>query len=157
METKFFVYQNADKVLSAQRVINFTDKGNYLTGFSLTDKGPRTFRYDRVIELVGSETELMERFGYWQINEVINPHKSQKIEIHFTGFKAADKARLEETAEEAGMQVNSSMSDYVEVLCCGYNAGPKKLEKARANHIIIISEPEFMQLLETGEIPSLAV
>jgi BRCT domain type II-containing protein len=39
------------------------------------------------------------------------------------------------------------------MLCCGYNAGPSKVNAARMKGTIIIDEESFVHFIETGEIP----
>ncbi|MCI5192690.1 MAG: hypothetical protein D3915_06125 [Candidatus Electrothrix sp. AU1_5] len=74
-------------------------------------------------------------------------------EICFTGFKKADKIKLVELAESEGMVVRGAVTINLEFLCCGYNAGPKKIEKARHHGVIILNESQFKTMLQTGEIP----
>jgi BRCT domain type II-containing protein len=56
-------------------------------------------------------------------------------------------------AESTGMVVRSSVTRSLNFLCCGYSGGPKKIEKARAQNVIALNEEQFIQLLETGEVP----
>lgn len=149
-----FIYLNADKGLSANTVTGISEKGEYFHGFCSRVNNVRSFRHDRIVETVENENELPERLSYWQENKGSIPKKSHRLEIVFTGFKADDKARLEQTAKDAGMLVRSSMSGYLDFLCYGYNAGSKKMEYARTNKILILSEAEFMELLETGSVPT---
>ena len=58
-------------------------------------------------------------------------------------------------AEGNGIVVRSTVKNNLNFLCCGYNAGPKKIEKARAQNVIALDEEQFVRLLETGEIPEL--
>ncbi len=51
------------------------------------------------------------------------------------------------------MVVRRSVTRSLNFLCCGYNAGPKKIEKARAKNVIALNEEQFTQLLDTGEVP----
>lgn len=45
------------------------------------------------------------------------------------------------------------MMSLLSFLCAGDNAGPAKLEKARAPGVVIMDRAQFENLLETGEIP----
>ncbi|MEY4767957.1 MAG: hypothetical protein RL637_596 [Pseudomonadota bacterium] len=113
--------------------------------------------------------ELQQRFAFWQKNISVLPvdskPKSNKPilkrdantidEICFTGFKSADKQRLTKIAIAANMLVRKEVSTNLKYLCCGYNAGPKKLEIAREKNILTLSESQFINLIETGEIPEL--
>nr|WP_149022640.1 BRCT domain-containing protein [Salmonella enterica] len=71
----------------------------------------------------------------------------------FTGFKKADKERLVDKANEQGLTVRTSVTQNLQMLCCGYNAGSSKVSAARMKGTIIIDEPGFIHFLETGEIP----
>lgn len=75
------------------------------------------------------------------------------LDVCFTGFKAEDKKRLIATAEQNGMIVRSSVTQKLNFLCWGYNAGPKKIQAARARNVIAHNEEQFLSLLETGELP----
>ena len=74
-------------------------------------------------------------------------------EICFTGFKKEDKERLLKVAANAGLFIRSSVTSKLEYLCCGENAGPKKIDKARHQGIVALTELEFISLIETGEVP----
>lgn len=75
------------------------------------------------------------------------------FDVCFTGFKKADKERLVDKANEQGLTVRTSVTQSLQMLCCGYNAGPSKVSAARMKGTIIIDEPGFIHFLETGEIP----
>jgi predicted DNA-binding transcriptional regulator YafY len=160
-----FIYLNSKDELSARTVRNISEKGAYFQGFCLMDNAVKTFRHDRIIEKVGTESELPERFAYWEKNppafyprseshrHILKRDENTTFEICFTGFKTEDKARLSKVATDAKMIVRSAVTEYLDILCYGYNAGPKKLELALAKNILILSEPQLMTLIETGEIP----
>lgn len=65
--------------------------------------------------------------------------------VCFTGFTASEKDRLIETAKERGLKVVQSVTDELHYLVCGPNAGPKKLEKAKAQGVAIILEEDFIK------------
>ena len=75
------------------------------------------------------------------------------LEICFTGFKAQDKNTLTKIAESNGMIVRSNVTNQLSILCCGYNAGPAKVGRARHQGVKVLSESQFHSLIETGEIP----
>lgn len=76
------------------------------------------------------------------------------IIVCFTGFKAADKKRLSDLATKNHMQVNKTVSHGIRYLVCGYNAGPAKIDNAKYEGGEAITEQQFLDLLETGEMPS---
>ena len=71
----------------------------------------------------------------------------------FTGFSTADKERLGGMAKAAGIAVKSSVTTHLRFLCHGAKAGPKKLEKAKAQGTVILDEKQFTLLCGTGELP----
>ena len=153
MTTWHFIYQNAKGVLSDRTIVNVVDKGDYFQGHCLDSNSKKSFRHDRVVEFVGDKDNLSASLNVWKCNKSSIPSKPHILEIHFTGFREADKSRLSLAAKDAGMLVRHSLSGYLDILCCGYNASPKKIETAQKNQLIIISEIQFLNLLETGELP----
>ena len=79
--------------------------------------------------------------------------QSDTLDICFTGFGKAEKAKLTELAEDAGMVVRQSVTVFLNFLCYGPNAGPKKMEKARMQGVIALSASQFEDMIITGEIP----
>lgn len=153
MATLFFIYQNAENILSARTVMNAVNKGDYFQGFCSSSNVIRSFKHDRVVEFVADENGLIPLLPDWEAKKSSIPKKPHKLEICFTGFKETDKIRLSKLALDAGMLVRSSVTGYLDILCCGYNAGAKKIEKAREMQLIILSEPQLINLLETGDLP----
>ncbi len=64
-------------------------------------------------------------------------------EILFTGFHREDRSILEAMAEKNGFYVCTKVTNYLEYLVCGYNAGPSKIQKARMNGATLLDESEF--------------
>lgn len=75
-------------------------------------------------------------------------------QICFTGFRPDEKERLWDIADNADMRVVQSVTKKLKFLCVGEDPGPVKLEKAKAQKVIIISEQQFLNMLKTGEIPN---
>lgn len=75
------------------------------------------------------------------------PFEAIGAEILFTGFSKSDRADLEELAEGAGMEVRKSVTQFLDYLCTGPNAGPSKLSQAEATGAEILDRDEFMDLL----------
>jgi NAD-dependent DNA ligase len=73
--------------------------------------------------------------------------------ILFTGFKAADRARLEKLATDHQFAIRKSVSHGLAILVAGSNAGPAKLADAKQEGATVLSEAEFMKLMDTGELP----
>ncbi|PIJ42612.1 hypothetical protein BOM24_12270 [Tatumella sp. OPLPL6] len=58
------------------------------------------------------------------------------------------------TSKKNGMVVRNSVTKQLQVLCCGYNAGPTKVMTARIQGVLVMDIDQFNALIETGEIPS---
>lgn len=159
---RIFIYRDARGSITAREVTNVSETDQYIQGICLKADALRTFRKDRVLEDISDKARINERLEYHIAN---NPepvvtgsshrkiHTAGSLEVCFTGFKKSDKEQLIELAESSGMFVRSSVTNNLNFLCCGYNAGPKKVEKSRHQGVVVLSETQFKTLLETGEIP----
>ncbi len=71
--------------------------------------------------------------------------------IVFTGkMVRGTRSEMQELARGLGARVQSSVSGATDILVCGEKVGAKKLEKARALGVHIISEEEFFQWTEAN-------
>jgi NAD-dependent DNA ligase len=73
-------------------------------------------------------------------------------EVCFTGFGVSERQELEARASAGGLHVVTSVTKGLMLLVAGTNAGPAKLEKARAGGIAVVERAGFEHFLETGEI-----
>lgn len=160
-ETKQFIYQDSRGNVTARLVENTSESGDYLQGICLKARGLRTFRLDRILEYVTS-SNVDERLAFHIQNcppprpkgeSTRNINSLGQPEICFTGFKSSDKASLTKLAEDSGMFIRGSVTTKLDFLCCGDNAGPKKIEKARHQGVVALNESQFKEMLSTGEIP----
>lgn len=74
------------------------------------------------------------------------------ISICFTGFTASQSEEMKDRARSAGFGVNTRIVKSTTHLCCGENAGPKKVSDARVQGVALISYSDFLHMTETGEI-----
>lgn len=81
-----------------------------------------------------------------------NRKQRPSVNICFTGFTASAASEMKELAITNGFGVNSSVAKATTHLCCGSNAGPKKVEAAKARGLRILTDEEFQRMMETGEI-----
>ena len=159
MEELHFVYINAKGQVSAQSIFNPSHSAEHIQGICSAIKQLRTFRKDRVIRYVLSADAAstfiatIKESDYSHIQ--LSKPKVLKVtfDVCFTGFKKADKDRLIESATANGMTVRSSVTQNLQLLCCGYNAGPTKVTAARMKGIVILDEIQFDNFVKTGEIP----
>lgn len=80
--------------------------------------------------------------------------KDNRLQVCFTGFGASKKVELTNLAQDKKFNVVASVTKKLDFLCGGENAGPRKLEKAIEQGVQILSENEFINLIETGEVPN---
>jgi len=151
-----FIYQDARGNITAREISDVSETEAYLQGYCHLANDLRTFRKDRILEILAGGDDIESKVKqYISISPPPKapPKSHHLLDVCFTGFKREDKKRLKATAENAGILVRSSVTRSLNFLCCGYNAGPKKIEKARAQNVIALNEEQFIQLLETGEVP----
>jgi len=153
---KFFVYINAKKQVNAYSLINVSESEEHFQGVCSKSNQLKTFRKDRVIKECSSYelalVDLSEHKGIEHLSFLRKP-KANLFEVCFTGFKKDDKERLISLATDNKMSVRASVTQNLQVLCCGYNAGPKKVDAARMKGVVILDENQFQLLVETGEVP----
>ena len=71
-------------------------------------------------------------------------------EICFTGFKKDRKAELKEAAKHHCFMVRSNVTKKLDYLCCGYNAGPVKIKRAKQQGVKLIDENQFKQMINNN-------
>lgn len=158
MEEMHFVYINANACIGSHSISSVSHSDNHIQGICQSAHSIRTFRKDRILKECASAVEAQQACqfflpeNYIHLTKVTKP-KSLSFDICFTGFKKADKERLIEVALAHSLTVRSSVTQNLQMLCCGYNAGPSKVTAARMKGTIIIDEEGFVRFIETGEIP----
>ncbi|EAO4365570.1 hypothetical protein I5398_22500 [Citrobacter freundii] len=158
MEEMHFVYINANARIGAHSISNVSHSDSHIQGICQSAHSIRTFRKDRILQEFSSADEAQlscQSFlpeNYLHLTKVIKP-KTLTFDVCFTGFKKSDKERLIEVAEANSLTVRSSVTQNLQMLCCGYNAGPSKVNAARMKGTIVIDEESFVHFIETGEIP----
>ncbi|STQ77220.1 hypothetical protein [Grimontia hollisae] len=160
----YFVYLSQRLNLTAVRLFNWSESKQHYQGMAEVngDIYFRTYRKDCIVEQYDNVEDFntaaaaLKDYVNSPENATFNrpaPKPVDTFDVHFTGFKKDDKARLSEMSKESGMVVRTEVTKHLNILCYGYNAGQKKLEKARSQGVMIITEPEFLHFLETGEVP----
>ncbi|MDO6525422.1 hypothetical protein Q4519_06965 [Motilimonas sp. 1_MG-2023] len=159
-----FSYEDSSGNLS-DRIVEFRsvskNKGQtYLKSICTDRRAPRTFRIDRINTLFLPETgELIDDHEAYFVSATIpeskpklarpkqsrvdSVTKNKKPEIFFSGLWREDREYYEDMAQIFGFKVVKSMTKNVAYLCCGVNAGPKKIEEANARGITIMDTSEF--------------
>jgi len=76
-------------------------------------------------------------------------HPFQNKKIVFTGTMGQARAALQKQAKAHGIRVSSSVSSKTDFLIIGENVGQSKLKAAKANDVVILTEEEYLQKLNT--------
>jgi DNA ligase (NAD+) len=76
-------------------------------------------------------------------------HPFQNKKIVFTGTMSQSRAVLQKQAKAHGIAVSSSVSSKTDFLIIGENVGQSKLKAAKVNDVVILTEEEYLQKLNT--------
>jgi DNA ligase (NAD+) len=104
----------------------------------------------------GISIDRLKRYGVqFETIEIINPNATDKL----TGktfvvsgvFEQFSRDDLKKAIEDNGGKVGSSISAKTDYVVAGANMGPAKLEKAIKLNISIISETDFMKLINENQ------
>lgn len=162
-----FRYCDSKGVVTERELLQWSENSSYIQGRAGGDTFPKTFRKDRIVEFLLGEDLLLKEAAppaprprpsdlaaaaalsnTAPRNASNGPHA-----ILFTGFTASYRSELELLAEGFGMKVVKTPSKSLTFLCYGDNAGPSKVAKAQEAGAFIINAGEFLNLLQTGELP----
>lgn len=154
MQSIKFSYRDADGRESVRTLTHWSENTRYIQGRGEGDTLPRTFRKDRVVEYLEGADQLLFDKAPPAPEPAPKAAPDLRAQILFTGFKAAERAALEAFAEQSGFRVMKTAGKSLALLCIGSNAGPTKVEAARAAGAFILNEMEFNQLAKTGELPA---
>ncbi|MDE3176717.1 MAG: hypothetical protein KGM15_11505 [Pseudomonadota bacterium] len=118
-----------------------------------------SIRVTRILKSKGvlSDTEIAamtDTEGWAWIYARATPKQEKLPAICFTGFSDDEKNELIQSAKLANMRVVTHVSSVVAFLCSGPNAGPTKLKLANEFDIPILTRDQFLNLVETGELPA---
>ena len=150
-----FVYKNAKGETSTRSISNISESGKYIQGFCHTAVMVRTFRKDRIVQILNNPHQINLLATTTELDTPQSNQRSKnELDVCFTGFNAEDKRRLTELALSKDMVIRKSVTVNLAFLCCGINAGPSKCDKAREQGVLALNEYEFISLLETGEVPN---
>nr|WP_313404103.1 hypothetical protein [Pseudomonas sp.] len=148
-----FSYRDADGRESVRTLTHWSENTRYLQGRGEGDTLPRTFRKDRVVEYLEGADQLLFDKAPPAPEPAPKAAPDLRAQILFTGFKAAERAELEASAEQSGFRVMKTAGKSLAVLCIGDNAGPAKVEAARVSGAFIVDRIGFSHLVNTGEVP----
>ncbi len=89
----------------------------------------------------------------WIYSQRPRRSKEKLDQICFTGFTSSVKKELQDKAREAHLDVVTRVTKNLRYLCAGENAGPSKMKEAAEKDVIIMSQQQFLNMIETGELP----
>jgi len=150
-----FVYRDAQGVVAEWHLTRWKENARYIQGRNEQDTLPRTFRKDRVVEYLEGAEQLLGDLAPPAPEPSPSKPTDTRPQILFSGFRQADRARLEQLADDNGMRVVKSPTKQLAVFCGGYNAGWSKIEEARERGAFILTEEQLLHLFETGEVPEM--
>ncbi|NOH82820.1 hypothetical protein F0249_03280 [Vibrio sp. 03-59-1] len=150
-----------------QVTVDKNDEPTHIQGWCLRNGSPRTLRADHILAVHDSiqeaetyfkeaEAKLTDAGFEFETGRSKNANRyssPETLDICFTGFKKSDKEELIALAKIHDMQVRGEVTKHLDILCYGYNAGPKKLEKAMSQGVMILNKLQLEAMIETGEIP----
>jgi DNA ligase (NAD+) len=96
--------------------------------------------------------ERLKKYGVqFEIIEIINPNATDKLAgktfVVSGVFQQFSRDDLKKSIEDNGGKLGSSISSKTDYVVAGDNMGPAKLEKANKLNIPILSETDFMKLI----------
>ncbi|MCB1470928.1 MAG: hypothetical protein KDK08_28055 [Rhizobiaceae bacterium] len=92
----------------------------------------------------------------WNRVYELNPPKRRLLKaptICFTGFVKAEEVHYRSLADKIGLKPTGSVSGITNYLCLGSNPGPSKMDKARKAGVKMLSLDDFLEMVQTGELP----
>jgi len=166
------IYISLKQKLSIQHLNNVKvnvenmHKLKHIQGWNTSANHPTTLLVERIVKTYDSiedaendfnaQASTLEEIGIALkdgSNAVgISPSSSETFDICFTGFPAKDRTELTDLAAKNDMMVRKSVVKNLDILCCGKNAGPKKLESALIQGVTVLNKTQFEHFIETGEI-----
>lgn len=146
----FFSYKDSKGTVTERQLTHWKETSIYIQGRSEKDALYRTFRKDRVIEYFQGADLLSYDKAPSPPPFTAASRVNNQGQILFTGFKASDRAALEELAAANGLQVVKTPTKKLAFLCAGYNAGWTKVKAAVEKGAFILSEAQLIAMFETG-------
>ena len=151
MSTLIFDYTDSAGKTRPWSLVNVHETEYHFSGIATDIGAYRTFKKSRVNRyLEGSESMLSTPFAVQPAVE----KPPAGLEILFTGFASARRKELETIAKQtAGLKLVKTPTERLRFICCGYNAGPSKVRAAIERGAWVLTEDDFLRLIETGELP----
>jgi len=100
--------------------------------------------------LISGGFELEQTLLNTEINQIINPFNSKKIV--FTGTMSKSRTELQKQAKAFGANIGKSVSSKTDFLIIGENVGQSKIKDAKTHQVEILTEIEYLKLLNSNQI-----
>lgn len=153
-----FTYCDSKGEVTTRELSNWRVSEQRLRGYDLDRGAARTFRLDRIEEVIEGGEALSEARAnpeYEAPEPAPDRQRRGAPEIHFSGFDAATKSSLESTAESHGFKVRKSVTKNLDFFCRGPRPSQVKLTKAESKPgCNVIDKEGFLWVIATGEVRS---
>jgi hypothetical protein len=151
-----FVYEDASGKVTTREVSAWRVSGDRLRGHCHERGMVRTFRLDRIVEVLEGAVALGEARRA-PLQEPAAPLPDRRgagaPEIHFSGFDEQTRHTLEKTAASHGFKVRKSVTKNLDFFCRGQRPSQEKLAKAETKPgCTVIDRDGFLWMVATGEI-----
>ncbi|MDC3360808.1 helix-hairpin-helix domain-containing protein [Candidatus Thioglobus sp.] len=98
--------------------------------------------------LISGGFELEQTLLKTEINQSISPFNSKKIV--FTGTMSESRTELQKQAKAFGANVGKNVSSKTDFLIIGENVGQSKIKDAKTHQVEILTEAEYLKLLNSN-------
>ena len=151
MSALIFDYTDSGGKTRLWSLVNIHETEYHFSGIATDIGAYRTFKKTRVNRyLDGSEAMLNAPFAVQPTVE----KPPAGLDILFTGFAAARRKELENLTKQVdGLKLVKTPTEHLRFICCGYNAGPSKVRTAIERGAWVLTEDDFLRLIDTGELP----
>ena len=107
-------------------------------------------------DLSAAEIEALTDAEAWRLIYLNSTAKIKNdgLQVCFTGFGTSKKDELIKLANDKRFRVVTGVTKKLDYLVGGDNAGSKKIEKAESQGAQFLNEQQFVNLVETGEVPA---
>lgn len=159
-----FFYPDIDGRITCHDVSQAHHAGPYIQGFD--GDVFTTFVRDNIIQYVQADDDVESLKRHYSSQDVLllvdvyQPKPlSRGAKVMFAGFPSEDEQVVVSVAEANGMTMVRHVDPDLAVLCVHGDIGPGKLERnryvdqARDVEALVLSASQFLQMVETGEIP----
>ncbi|HDR1413177.1 WYL domain-containing protein [Pasteurella multocida] len=160
LSTISFSYTDAEGNFTTRTVDVMYVDDVYIKGFCHKQNDSRTFRADRIVGDIVMNGQRYNVDDWLELNNstVLSTSKPQitsslNLEVCFAGFEKENKEILEQKAIDSGLTVCSSVTQNLKFLVIGPAIQHKIMKLAQEVNATLLSEFEFLEMIETGEIP----